>query len=89
MLQWAFIVILLTIFWYWSSSKSASSDSPPTPPIRIPIIGHLHYLLMYPATKSTTQMYEMFKRFNKNGVLSFEVGTVKITIIGVLSKRTI
>ena len=72
--------VALIILWYWKTRLP--SDHPPTPPIRLPILGHFHYLLMYPATKTTTGLYELYKAYSKNGVLSFHVGTQKITLIG-------
>jgi hypothetical protein len=80
MLEWVLLVVLFAIFWFQKKRKSA--DAPPTPPIWLPILGHAHYLFMYSATKSTSQLYELFRRFNKNGVLALEIGTFKITLIG-------
>ena len=50
---------------------------PPTPPIRLPIIGHAHYLLFHGKV-----LQETFKRYSKNGLLALHIGTFRMTLIG-------
>jgi hypothetical protein len=80
MLEWVLLIVVVAFLLHQANKKS--NDAPPTPPIRLPILGHAHYLFMYSGTKTTTQLYELFRRFNKNGVLSLEIGTMQITLIG-------
>ena len=54
---------------------------PPTPPIRLPILGHAHYLFLHGPTKSTV-IHELFRRYSKDGILTLHIGTWRFTIIG-------
>ncbi len=80
LLELLLLCILLAAAWYKKSRLPA--DHPPTPPFRLPIIGHFHHLLLTSPTNKTTALYELFKKYNKNGVLSIFVGTTKITLLG-------
>ncbi len=71
---------VLLFFWYQNTKLPA--NHPPTPPIRLPILGHFHYFLFYQGTKTTSPLCELYKSYNKNGVLSLFVGSTKITLVG-------
>ena len=66
----------------WYLMTRLPANYPPTPPIRLPILGHAHYLLWIKDTKRTSALYEMFKRYSKNGVLTLHIGTERVTMIG-------
>ena len=69
-----------SLAWYFMTRLPA--DYPPTPPIRLPILGHVHYLFWIKDTKYTSALYEMFKRYSRDGVLTLHIGTERMTIIG-------
>ena len=69
-----------SLAWYFMTRLPA--DYPPTPPIRLPILGHAHYLFWIKDTKRTSALYEMYKRYNRNGVLTLHIGTERMTMIG-------
>ena len=66
----------------WYAMTRLPTNYPPTPPIRLPILGHVHYLFWIRKTKRSTAFYEMFKRYSKNGVLTVHIGAQRITMIG-------
>ena len=66
----------------WYLMTRLTANYPPTPPIRLPILGHAHYLFWIKNTKRTSAFYEMFKRYSKNGVLTLHIGTARMTMIG-------
>ena len=69
-----------SLAWYFMTQLPA--DYPSTPPIRLPILGHAHYLFWIQDTKRASAVYEMYKRYSKNGVLTLHIGTERMTIIG-------
>ena len=71
---------LACLAWYLLTRLPA--NYPPTPPIRLPILGHVHYLFWIKDTKRTSALYEMYKRYSKNGVLTLHIGTERMTMIG-------
>ena len=73
-------VVIASLGWYLMTRLPA--DYPPTPPIRLPILGHVHYLFWIKDTKRTSALYEMFKRYSKDGVLTLHIGTERMTMIG-------
>ena len=66
----------------WYLMTRLPADYPPTPPLRLPILGHTPYLLWFGDTKHTSALYEMFKRYSKNGVLTLHIGTERMTMLG-------
>ena len=72
--------IIACFAWYLVTKLPATY--PPPPPIRLPILGHAHYLFWIKNTKKTSAFCEMFKRYSKNGVLTLHIGTVRMTLIG-------
>ncbi len=59
------------------------SDHPPTPLFRLPILGHFHLLVTTKAKDTTTELYELYRKYGKeHGAMSLFLGTTKITIIG-------
>ena len=79
MIEWAFLVVFLACLWYFSTRLP--DNYPPTPPVRLPILGHAHYLFLHKPTKSTA-IYELFRRYSKNGILTLHIGILRFTIIG-------
>ena len=77
-----FILGFLVACFAWYLVTKLPATYPPTPPIRLPILGHAHYLFWIKDTKHTSALCEMFKRYSKNGVLTLHIGTVRITLIG-------
>ena len=75
MIEIALLGVLLLIIWYYATRLP--DNYPPTPPIRLPILGHAHYLLLHGPV-----LHETFKRYSKNGLLSLHIGTLHITMIG-------
>ena len=75
MIEVVLLAVLLLIIWYWATKLP--DNYPPTPPIRLPILGHAHYMLLH-----GTVLHETFKRYSKNGLLTLHIGTLRITIIG-------
>ena len=79
MFEWALFLISMTTIWYLTSRLP--DKYPPTPPIRLPILGHAHYLLLHGPTKSSV-IYELFQRYSRDGILTLHVGTWRFTVIG-------
>ena len=79
MIEWDLLITSVVLIWYFTTRLP--DNYPPTPPIRLPILGHAHYLFLYRLTKST-MIYEVFRRHNKEGVLTLHIGTWRFTIIG-------
>ena len=70
-------------------------DYPPTPPIRLPLLGHMHYIVPYvlrgSMTKTTraTGLEDLNKRYGKGGILCLHFGPFKLVLIGKRSSRCI
>ena len=77
-----FILAFTIASFAWYLMTRLPENYPPTPPIRLPILGHAHYLFWIKDTKRTSALYEMFKQYNKNGVLTLHIGTERMTMIG-------
>ena len=71
---------ILGLLWYFMTRLPPSY--PPTPPIRLPILGHFHYFLWIRDSESNSALYKMFKRYSKNDVLTLHIGTERMTMIG-------
>ena len=54
------------------------NNYPPTPPTRLPFLRHAHYLILH----RTTDIYELFRKYNRDSVLALHIGTWKFTIVG-------
>ena len=58
------------------------SDYPPTPPIRLPIIGHIPYLMLSRKKNFNEAFDELFDRYSRDGLCAIHLGTWKIVTIG-------
>ena len=74
---------ILGLLWYFMTRLPPSY--PPTPPIRLPILGHFHNFLWIRDSESNSALYKMFKRYSKNDVLTLHIGTERMTMIGKIS----
>ena len=76
MIEWALFMISTILIWYFNTRLP--NNYPPTPPTRLPFLGHAHYLMLH----RTTDIYELFTRYNRDGVLALHIGTWKFTVLG-------
>ena len=76
MIEWTLFIISLILIWYFNTKLPDNYS--PTPPTRLPILGHAHYFFLH----GTTEIYELFRRYNKDGVMALHIGTLRFTIIG-------
>ena len=75
------VLVATAIIWYFTTRLPA--NYPPTPPIRLPILGHaLYFLWHWPASPGTSAVYEIYRRYHKDGILAIHVGTEKMTVVG-------
>ena len=77
-----FILGFAFIGFLWYILTRLPANYPPTPPIRLPILGHVHYFFWFRDTKRSTALYEMFKLYSENGILTVHIGAQKVTMIG-------
>ena len=73
-------LVFSSILWYLMTRLP--SNYPPTPPTRLPILGHAHYLFWITDGERTSALCKMFKRYSKNDMLTLHIGTERITMIG-------
>ena len=69
-----------SLLWYFMTRLPP--NYPPTPPIRLPILGHSHYLFWIRDSDRSSALYKMFQRYSKNDILTLHIGTERITMIG-------
>ncbi len=70
---------VLLCYWYYATRLPA--DSPPSPPIRLPFLGHIHYLLPY-GKRVNDGLDDLYRKYNKNGMFTFHMGFLKMILIG-------
>ena len=68
------------ILWYFLTRLPP--NYPPTPPTRLPILGHAHYLSWIRDSQRSSALYEMFRRYSKDDLLTLHIGVQRITMIG-------
>ena len=50
---------------------------------RLPILGHaLYFLWHWPSSPGTSAVYEIYRRYQRDGILAIHVGTEKMTVVG-------
>ena len=50
---------------------------------RLPILGHaLYFLWHWPSSSGTSAVYEIYRRYHRDGILAIHVGTEKMTVVG-------
>ena len=76
MIEWPLFMIFLFIIWYFNTKLP--ENYPPTPLTRLPFLGHAHYLILH----RTTDIYELFQRYSKDGILALQIGTWRLVILG-------
>jgi hypothetical protein len=74
---------------FWAYATKIPPNYPPTPPIRLPLIGHMHYLLPYGAQNRNKGLHKLYEKYNKNGVMALHIFGFKIVIIGEVSASPI
>ena len=72
--------IISSLFWYFMTRLPP--NYPPTPPTRLPILGHMHYLFWIRDSKHRSALHKMFKRYSKNDMLTLHIGVERVTMIG-------
>ena len=72
-------IILFTILAYliWLWQTRLPPNYPPSPPIRLPILGHVHYLWWH-KTDPAYFLDEMYDKYGKDGAVAFHMGRRKI-----------
>nr|APH81374.1 cytochrome P450 CYP3031A1 [Tigriopus kingsejongensis] len=75
----ALVVVVLILAWYVKNRLPA--NYPPTPPTRLPLFGHSHYLL-FTRNSGIEAIDELFHKYSKDGVMAFHLGSFKLVIIG-------
>jgi hypothetical protein len=76
-------LLLLAIVWlmYWHYKTRLPSDYPPSPPLRLPILGHIHYLWLHRANINEG-IDSLYEKYNRNGVFALHLGPTKLIIVG-------
>jgi hypothetical protein len=76
-------LLLLVAVSYWYYVTWLPPDYPPTPLVRLPLLGHMHYLVPYFLTKTPGKgLDRLNKRFGKNGIICVHFGPFKMVMIG-------
>jgi hypothetical protein len=75
------LLLLIVMLALWYLATMPSPDYPPMPPIRLPLIGHMLYLLQDPSDASAV-INNLYDRFNKGGVMAWHCGPFKSVFIG-------
>jgi hypothetical protein len=85
------LLFVAALLLFWAYANKIPPNYPPTPPICLPLIGHMHYLFPYGAQNRNKGLHELFEKYNKNGVMAFHLlfgfKFVFIGEISALSKR--
>lgn len=71
---------VLVLYWYYKTRLP--DDYPPSPPIRLPIIGHAVYSFFGTSASGAEAIDELYERFSKDGIMAFHMGPFKMVIIG-------
>jgi hypothetical protein len=75
------VLFVIVIVAYWLYSTRLPANYPPSPPVRLPILGHAHYL-WFNGTHVNEAINNLYKKYNKNGVFAFHLGMAKTVLIG-------
>ncbi len=77
----ALFVVVFYLCWLYLTRPPP--DYPPTPPIRLPIFGHIHYLMGY-GSDPNVGFDKVFQKYGKDGVVAVHMGKLKMALIGTL-----
>ncbi|XP_059087981.1 cytochrome P450 2C15-like [Tigriopus californicus] len=80
MLVLIIFVSVLVLYWYFQTKLP--DDYPPTPPIRLPILGHAVYLYFGTKASGAEAIDALYQRYSKDGIMAFHLGPFKTVIIG-------
>ena len=58
------------------------ADYPPTPPLRLPLLGHMHYIVPYVLNTGLAGLEDLNRKYGKNGVLCLHFGPFKLVLLG-------
>ncbi len=77
-----FVLIAITAILLFVLRYLRRSSSLPTPPWRLPFIGHAHYLYSYGSSGAVKAFEDLYDRYSKDGMLALDVGAEKIVLVG-------
>ncbi len=76
------VLFLFVFALSWHFINRPPANYPPTPPIRLPFLGHIHYLLPYGLKNANVGLNALYKKYNKDGVFAFHLGIIKLVLVG-------
>lgn len=76
------IVLASALLLFWHYKTPLPPDYPPTPPIRLPVLGHMHYMLPY-ISDVNEGFYALYKKYGRDGILALHLGPyVRDVVLG-------
>ena len=75
------LLVLAALTAWWLYSTRLPPDYPPVPPVRLPFLGHMHYLL--PHLKEPYEgLYQLYDKYGRNGVMAMHFGPYAFVLLG-------
>ena len=82
------IVLASVLLLFWRYKTPLPPDYPPTPPLRLPILGHMHYMLPY-LSDANEGFYALYKKYGRDGMLALHLGPyIRDVVMGGLPSLT-
>ena len=76
-----FLLVFAAIMVWWLFSSRLPEDYPPTPTVRLPFLGHMHYLLPY-LKEPYEGLYQLYNKYGRNGAMAMHFGPYKFALLG-------
>ncbi len=67
---------------YWAYTTRSPAGCPPSPPFRLPFLGHIHYLIPYGSKRVNEGLEELYEKYSRDGAFTFHLGSLKMVLIG-------
>ena len=75
------LLVFAALMVWWLYASRLPADYPPTPPVRLPFLGHMHYLLPY-LKEPYEGLYQLYDKYGRNGVMAIHFGPYKFVLLG-------
>ena len=75
------LLFLATLAVFWLYFAKLPPDYPPTPPISLPFVGHMHYLLPH-LRQPWEGLYHLYNKYGRNGLMAMHFGPYKFVLLG-------
>ena len=75
------LLVLAAVTAWWLYAARLPPDYPPMPPVRLPFLGHMHYLLPH-LREPYEGLYQLYDKYGRNGVMAMHFGPYKFVLLG-------